>query len=200
LPLVAGPVFAHAPFASGKRGTRHARARVAVLVAMLVTAFIVVECAIAATRGSGGGGGVRGSGPRAGAGAAGHGFRTPHRGSRSFHGSHSHFRGGVFFGGVFAPWYYPYAPSYYAPPPYYPPPPYYYYPPPVYYAPPPYDGAQVYSTPQLAEAYAQPPAYWWYYCAPSQAYYPYVNSCPEEWQRVAPQPPPPAPDNPGQSD
>lgn len=30
---------------------------------------------------------------------------------------------------------------------------------------------------------------YWYYCAGSQAYYPYVKECPGGWQRVAPRPP-----------
>ena len=30
--------------------------------------------------------------------------------------------------------------------------------------------------------------HWWYYCADSRAYYPYVKDCPAGWQRVAPQP------------
>lgn len=38
---------------------------------------------------------------------------------------------------------------------------------------------------------AVPPEHWWYYCAESQRYYPYVKECPGGWQRVAPQPPPP---------
>lgn len=29
---------------------------------------------------------------------------------------------------------------------------------------------------------------WWYYCAASKAYYPYVSKCSEGWLRVAPQP------------
>ncbi len=29
----------------------------------------------------------------------------------------------------------------------------------------------------------------WYYCAASDAYYPYVKECPAGWQPVAPQPP-----------
>ena len=29
---------------------------------------------------------------------------------------------------------------------------------------------------------------WWYWCASSRGYYPYVASCAEGWQRVAPQP------------
>lgn len=31
---------------------------------------------------------------------------------------------------------------------------------------------------------------WWYWCASSRGYYPYVSSCVEGWQRVAPQPTP----------
>jgi hypothetical protein len=43
--------------------------------------------------------------------------------------------------------------------------------------------------PQAAPS-AQPsaPAGYWYYCASSRAYYPYVKECPAGWQRVAPQP------------
>jgi hypothetical protein len=29
---------------------------------------------------------------------------------------------------------------------------------------------------------------WWYWCASSSAYYPYVSTCSEGWQRVPPQP------------
>jgi hypothetical protein len=29
---------------------------------------------------------------------------------------------------------------------------------------------------------------WWYYCPSQRAYYPYVRTCPQGWQRVAPQP------------
>jgi hypothetical protein len=32
-------------------------------------------------------------------------------------------------------------------------------------------------------------AQWWYWCASSKGYYPYVSTCSEGWQRVAPQPP-----------
>ena len=32
---------------------------------------------------------------------------------------------------------------------------------------------------------------YWYYCAESRTYYPYVKQCAGPWQRVAPQPPPP---------
>ena len=34
-----------------------------------------------------------------------------------------------------------------------------------------------------------PASAYWYYCAESKAYYPYVKHCPGGWQRVAPQPP-----------
>lgn len=36
---------------------------------------------------------------------------------------------------------------------------------------------------------AQPGGDWWYYCAESRAYYPYVKECAAEWQRVAAEPP-----------
>ncbi len=29
---------------------------------------------------------------------------------------------------------------------------------------------------------------WWYWCRSSNAYYPYVKSCAEGWQKVPPQP------------
>ena len=74
--------------------------------------------------------------------------------------------------------------------------PYYYYPPyyyPAYYPAPVVvqQQAPVYieRNPQPAPS-AQPsaPAGYWYYCADSRAYYPYVKECPGGWQRVAPQP------------
>lgn len=40
--------------------------------------------------------------------------------------------------------------------------------------------------PQAIPEPAQP-AYW-YYCAESNNYYPYVQRCPEGWQRIEPQP------------
>ena len=33
---------------------------------------------------------------------------------------------------------------------------------------------------------------WWYWCSSTRGYYPYVSSCAEGWQRVAPQPVPAA--------
>ena len=102
-----------------------------------------------------------------------------HRGVH--HGGHHH-HGGVRFGfGLFvgAPAF-GYYPSYYYPP--YPP---YYYPqtvvvptaPPVYV-----EQGQV-----PAPAQAQPG--YWYYCRESNAYYPYVEQCAGQWERVPPRPP-----------
>lgn len=119
------------------------------------------------------------------------------------HGGHSHARVGVYIGAplLFAPWWVesrPYYPSY-------------------YYAPPPvvvrervvvreplvyYDeyGNPVSAQPRVAQAPAQAPpsvqpqpgapAPTWYFCADSQKYYPYVQSCASPWQRVVPQSPP----------
>ena len=68
---------------------------------------------------------------------------------------------------------------------YYPPPAYYYHPPPVVVAPSP---APVYVE-RGDQAAAPAPEHYWYYCADSQAYYPYVKQCASTWQRVAPIPP-----------
>lgn len=112
------------------------------------------------------------------------------------HGGYSHARVGVYFGAplLFAPWYYPS--------------PYYYSSPPVvvrervvvreplvYYD---ERGNPVPSTPpQVAQApQIQPPAQassaapTWYFCADTQTYYPYAQTCASPWQRVIPQPPP----------
>lgn len=92
----------------------------------------------------------------------------------AWHHHHGHVRFG-FYVGAPAFWYYP--------------PPYYYHPyPPVVVAP---ASPPVYversSSPgreeQSADAY-------WYYCADSKTYYPYVRECPGGWQRVVPRPPP----------
>jgi len=82
--------------------------------------------------------------------------------------------------------------AFYPPPYYYPP--YYYYPP---FQPAPVVIQQqptvyVEQNPQpAAQPQVQSPApssAYWYYCADSRAYYPYVRDCPAGWQRVAPQP------------
>jgi hypothetical protein len=39
-----------------------------------------------------------------------------------------------------------------------------------------------------ANPQAAAPESWWYYCAESAGYYPYVQSCAGGWQRVAPRP------------
>lgn len=41
--------------------------------------------------------------------------------------------------------------------------------------------------PEPAPQPTQQPAYW-YYCAESNNYYPYVPTCPTGWQRILPQP------------
>jgi len=111
---------------------------------------------------------------------------------------HSHARVGVYIGAplLFAPWYYPYASSYY------------YSPPPVvvrervvvreplvFYDergnPVPAQG-RVAQAPAQTQAPAQSPsgAPAWYFCADTQTYYPYAQTCASPWQRVIPHPPP----------
>jgi hypothetical protein len=56
-----------------------------------------------------------------------------------------------------------------------------------------------YYPPPLPYYYDYPPAYYptvappqqgyWYFCPSANAYYPYVQQCPEGWQPVVPQPP-----------
>ena len=84
------------------------------------------------------------------------------------HGGHVRF--GVVIGGPW--WYYP---------PYYP-----YYP----YAPVVTAPAAPPTYIEQGEAQAQQPQGFWYYCAASKTYYPYVKECPAGWQRVTPQPAP----------
>jgi hypothetical protein len=129
----------------------------------------------------GGGGGVRGGG----GGSAGFsgvpaqssaGFAFRGR-SGGFHGGHGHHHNGAVFVGVGVaapfwwgwPYYYPY---------YYPPYPYYPYP---YY--PEMQQSTVYVQDQQQ---AEP--YYWYYCEGAQAYYPYVQQCPNGWMKVVPTP------------
>lgn len=97
------------------------------------------------------------------------------RGGRGFYGAP--FLAGALVGGAL------FAGSRYYYPPYYPP----------YYAP--YSSYYPYYAPPAPTVYVeQPPAVqspasgYWYYCADSRAYYPYVRECPAGWQRVAPQP------------
>jgi hypothetical protein len=84
------------------------------------------------------------------------------------HGSRA--RVGVYIGGpVWGPVWYP-PPFHYPPQVIVVPPPA---PPPVYIE----QSAPVPASPQ-----------YWYYCASAQGYYPYVKVCPENWQKVLPQP------------
>lgn len=71
---------------------------------------------------------------------------------------------------------------------------YYYYPAPIY--PYPEYVADFYYDPSMGappsapvEPAAGAPPGSWYYCAPSGAYYPYVQTCPASWTPVAPTPP-----------
>lgn len=64
---------------------------------------------------------------------------------------------------------------------------------PYYYVPPYYPQVIVVPAPQpLVYTQQSAPAVQsqgdWYYCAGSQAYYPYVRECPSGWQRVPAQP------------
>jgi len=92
-----------------------------------------------------------------------------------YHGG-SHWNYGFYFGlPLYGPTYYP-APYYYPP---------YYYPPAVVPSSPPVYIEQ--GSTQAAPGSSQ--QNWWYYCADSKTYYPYVKQCPGGWQRVEPQPP-----------
>jgi hypothetical protein len=66
-------------------------------------------------------------------------------------------------------------------------------PPAVVYAPPQEPRVWVESDPAPATPAPAPSTnpnapQWWYWCASSRGYYPYVSSCAEGWQRVTPQP------------
>ncbi len=95
----------------------------------------------------------------------------------AFAGNHGgSVRFGIFVGGpVYVPWFYG---------PYYP----YGYPPAVVAVPasPPVYVEQ--GNPQAAPGPAPQTQGYWYFCAESKTYYPYVKECPGGWQRVTPQP------------
>ena len=105
-----------------------------------------------------------------------------------WHGGHGggHIRFGINFGFPL------YGPGYYVPPPYYYPP--YYYPPAAPYYYPPVAPQEPQSYIEQGSSQASPAAprseSFWYYCAESKSYYPYVKECPGGWQAVSPQPPP----------
>jgi hypothetical protein len=76
---------------------------------------------------------------------------------------------------------------------------YYFYPRPIYPYPDPYvPGAVVSPAPAVVVPTAPPPALQsqplpsvWYFCEPSNAYYPYVAECPSGWKTVPATPPKP---------
>jgi hypothetical protein len=88
----------------------------------------------------------------------------------AWHGGH--FRGSIWIGPGWGPWW---GPGY----------PYYSYP---YYAPPP---VVVQQSPneyiQQPSPQSNEPAYW-YYCPDQKGYYPYVKNCPNGWLKVVPSP------------
>jgi hypothetical protein len=147
-------------------------------LAVLCTAALLLaagaDVASAAGRGGGAHGGGGGRGWHGNGGGHGHG-----------HGhSHGYWRGGVFVGlGYYGP-YWPYwgYPSYS-----------YGYPYPTYAVDPYYSNPPSYieqdpTMPRNA-APAKPEAFW-YFCPDSRQYYPSVQSCASNWQRVPPTPPP----------
>lgn len=93
---------------------------------------------------------------------------------------------GVYVGpGFYGPGWGPYYPRpYYVPPPY----PYPYYPPVVVTPAPAAPPVYIEQAPQQSAAPQSADSGYWYYCAPSEGYYPYVKECPSGWQKVAPQP------------
>lgn len=101
------------------------------------------------------------------------------------HRRHSHFS--VMIGPAWGP-------SYYSPDPYFYPRYYPYYVPPVVIDRPLLPQVYIEQPPLVAappapSAPAAAPASYWYFCAASNAYYPYVNECPGGWQKMLPQPP-----------
>lgn len=97
---------------------------------------------------------------------------------------HVHFGVGVVvgpgWGPGWGPWYYPpYAPYYYPPAPVV-----------VEQVQPPVYIQQPQSVAPAPAAAPAPAENYWYYCAESRTYYPYVKQCAGPWQRVAPQPSP----------
>ena len=97
----------------------------------------------------------------------------------------AHGRGRVHFGLHFGFPLYPYTSLY----------PYDYYPAPIYHYPVPYTVRVAPSAPPVwverdDVGREEDAASWWYYCAQSRGYYPYVKSCPGGWERVPPAPPP----------
>jgi hypothetical protein len=94
---------------------------------------------------------------------------------RGAHGHHWHGGSRVFVGFGFGPWWgYPYW--------YYPPPYYVYAPPTVVVQQPPVYVEQQPAAPAPPASAA--PQQYWYYCQPSGAYYPNVQTCTDPWVKV----------------
>ncbi len=86
--------------------------------------------------------------------------------------AHGRARVGVYIGGPYWGPYWGWGPGYYYPPPYY------------YYPPAPAQPTEYVERIDQAETGS------WYYCEPSQSYYPYVKECASGWKRVPATPPP----------
>lgn len=145
------------------------------LAAVALLAFAPMAALAGGGHGGGGHGGGGGGSWHGGSGGHWHGH------SGNWHGNGGSWSGSVgFYFGAPLGW-----PGWYSPPYYYPYYPYYpyYYPQVIVTSPPVY----IERPTQAAEAQQN----WWYYCAESKTYYPYVKHCPGGWQRVTPQPPPP---------
>lgn len=90
--------------------------------------------------------------------------------AQRYHGGGPRFRAGIYIGGpvwggpFYDPFYSPFYPPYYAPP--------------VYVQPAPV------VVQRAPETYVERTTDYWYYCAQSAAYYPYVKECPAGWMQV----------------
>jgi hypothetical protein len=158
--------------------------KMAMALMVLMAAAAVSEAVDAASS--------RGGGGRTGVSRASGGHGGGYRGGYYRYG-HSHVRYGFALGW---PWYPYYAAPYYYPPSYYSPyydDPYarslfYFYPAPP--ATPDYLPQYTESGPTQAAPPGQGDSEWWYYyCAESNGFYPYVKECAAGWVRVPPRPP-----------
>lgn len=64
----------------------------------------------------------------------------------------------------------------------------YFYPQPIYPYPDPYIPPVAVAPQRPVQSLAPPPPQYWYFCAESNTYYPYVETCPSGWQTVVPTP------------
>lgn len=90
--------------------------------------------------------------------------------AQRYHGGGPRFRAGIYIGGPVwgGPFYDPFYSPFYQP----------YYAPPVYVQPAPV------VVQRAPETYVERATDYWYYCAQSAAYYPYVKECPAGWMQV----------------